>query len=324
MNRRTVISLLGGAAAWPLAAQAQQPVRLPIIGLLGAGTAVGQSQWTAALVQRLRELGWNEGRTIAIQYRWADGRRERYDEIAAEFVQLRVDVIVTQGAAAVAARRATSAIPIVFALAGDPVGAGLVASLARPGGNVTGLSLQQADLAGKRLALLREMLPGLRRLAVMANPENLQTALEMREVHAAAEALQLELSILEIRSAQDITRAFANLASRAEALYVVADPIVLSNRMQINILAAGERLPTMHGSREQVEAGGLISYGAGYSDLWRRAGDYIDKILRGVRPADIPIEQPTKFELVVNLAAAVALRIDLPPTLLARADEAIE
>jgi putative ABC transport system substrate-binding protein len=324
MNRRTVISLLGGAAAWPLAAQAQQPVRLPIIGLLGAGTAVGQSQWTAALVQRLRELGWNEGRTIAIQYRWADGRRERYDEIAAEFVQLRVDVIVTQGAAAVAARRATSAIPIVFALAGDPVGAGLVASLARPGGNVTGLSLQQADLAGKRLALLREMLPGLRRLAVMANPENLQTALEMREVHAAAEALQLELSILEIRSAQDITRAFANLASRAEALYVVADPIVLSNRMQINILAAGERLPTMHGSREQVEAGGLISYGAGYSDLWRRAGDYIDKILRGVRPADIPIEQPTKFELVVNLAAAVALRIDLPPTLLARADEAVE
>ena len=312
MKRREFITLLGGAAAaWPLAARAQQPAKLPTIGFLGASTPSAESQWAAAFVQRLRELGWIEGRTVAIEYRWAEGRSERFAEIAAEFVRLKVDVIVTAGTAAVlAAKQATSVIPIVFAAAGDPVGTGLVASLARPGGNVTGLSIQATDLAGKRLELLREVVPGLRRLAIMANVGYPAAVLEMGEVQAAARTLGLEVATLEIRRAEDIAPAFEALKGRADALYVCADPLVTTNRIRINTLALGARLPTMHGVREYVEAGGLMSYGPNFPDLFRRAADYVDKILRGAKPADIPVEQPTKFDLVINLTTAKALGLD--------------
>jgi putative ABC transport system substrate-binding protein len=310
---------------WPVAARAQQAAKLPTIGFLGATTPSAQSQWTAAFVERLRELGWIEGRNVAIEYRWMEGRNERVAEIAAEFVQLRVDVIVVQGTAAVVgAKQATSVIPIVFALAGDPVGSGLVASLARPGGNVTGLSGQQADIAAKRLELLREVVPSLHRLAIVANVGNPYAILELGEIQGAARALGLEAATFEIRRAEDVAPAFRALKGRADALYVINDPLVNTNRVRIILSALGARLPTMHGSREHVEAGGLMSFGPNYPDLFRRTADYVNKILRGAKPGDIPVEQPTKFDLVVNVLTAAALGITLPPTLLARADEVIE
>jgi len=326
IGRREFITLVGGAAAaWPLAARAQQPAKLPTIGFLGATTPSAQSQWTAAFVERLRELGWIEGRNVAIEYRWMEGRNERVAEIAAEFVQLRVDVIVVQGTAAVVgAKQATSVIPIVFALAGDPVGSGLVASLARPGGNVTGLSGQQADIAAKRLELLREVVPSLHRLAIVANVGNPYAILELGEIQGAARALGLEAATFEIRRAEDVAPAFRALKGRADALYVINDPLVNTNRVRIIISALGARLPTMHGSREHVEAGGLMSFGPNYPDLFRRTADYVNKILRGAKPGDIPVEQPTKFDLVVNVLTAAALGITLPPSLLARANEVIE
>jgi putative ABC transport system substrate-binding protein len=324
-TRREFITLIGGAAAWPLGARAQQPAKLPTIGFLGATTPSAQSQWTAAFVERLRELGWIEGRNVAIEYRWMEGRNERVAEIAAEFVQRRVDVIVVQGTAAVVgAKQATSVIPIVFALAGDPVGSGLVASLARPGGNVTGLSGQQADVAAKRLELLREVVPSLHRLAIVANVGNPYAILELGEIQGAARVLGLEAATFEIRRAEDVAPAFRALKGRADALYVINDPLVNTNRVRIIISALGARLPTMHGSREHVEAGGLMSFGPNYPDSFRRTADYVNKILRGAKPGDIPVEQPTKFDLVVNVLTAAALGITLPPTLLARADEVIE
>jgi putative ABC transport system substrate-binding protein len=324
-TRREFITLIGGAAAWPLGARAQQPAKLPTIGFLGATTPSAQSQWTAAFVERLRELGWIEGRNVAIEYRWMEGRNERVAEIAAEFVQRRVDVIVVQGTAAVVgAKQATSVIPIVFALAGHPVGSGLVASLARPGGNVTGLSGQQADVAAKRLELLREVVPSLHRLAIVANVGNPYAILELGEIQGAARVLGLEAATFEIRRAEDVAPAFRALKGRADALYVINDPLVNTNRVRIIISALGARLPTMHGSREHVEAGGLMSFGPNYPDSFRRTADYVNKILRGAKPGDIPVEQPTKFDLVVNVLTAAALGITLPPTLLARADEVIE
>src|SRR5262245_2810807 len=325
MRRRAFISLLGGAAAWPLAARAQQPGKLPTIGYLGSGTPATQGQWVAAFVQRLRELGWIEGRSIAIEYRWAEGRTDRAAEIAAEFVRRNVDVIVTSATAViVAAMQATSVIPIVFAAAGDPVGTGLVASLARSGGNVTGLSIQQTDLAAKRLELLREVVPALRQLAILANVGGPAVVLDMREVEATARSLGLEVIPLEIRRGEDIVPAFEALSGRAEALYVLIDALTNTHRVRINTLALADRLPTMYAVREGVEAGGLMSYGPNIPSLYRRAGDYVDKILRGAKPADIPIEQPTKFELVINLTTAKALGLKVPPTLLTRADEVIE
>jgi putative ABC transport system substrate-binding protein len=326
MRRRDFITLLGGATiAWPLAARAQQPGKLPTIGFLGANTAETQSKWTAAFLQRLRELGWIDGRNIAIEYRWLDGRSERAAEIATEFVRLKVDVIVTSGdAVVVAASQATSVIPIVFAASGDPVGSGLVVSLARPGGNATGLSIQQPDLAGKRLELLREVVPRIRRLAIMANVGNPATVLDMREVQATAGTLGLEVVPLEIRRAEDIALAFDALKGQADALYVCSDPLVLTNRIRINTLALAARLPTMHGFREYVEGGGLMSYGTSFPILFQRAGDYVDKILRGEKPADIPVEQPNKFDLIINLTTAKALRLTIPESFLLRADEVIE
>jgi putative tryptophan/tyrosine transport system substrate-binding protein len=324
MRRRNFIALLGGAAAWPLAAQAQQQGKLPTIGFLGANPSI-ESQRVAAFVQRLRELGWIDGRNLAIEYRWAEGRNERYAENAAELVRLKVDVIVTVATPpTLAAKQATTDIPIVFAAASDPVGTGLVASLARPGGNVTGLSNQIPDLAGKRLELLREVIPDLRRLAIMANVGNPASILDVGEAQATARALGLEVTTSEIRRAEDISPAFDALKGRADALYVCVDPLLNTHRIRINTLALAARLPTMHGLREYVEAGGLMSYGPNLPDLLRRAADYVDKILRGAKPGDIPVEQPTRFDLIINLTTAKALGLEIPPKLLTLADEVIE
>ena len=325
IGRRKFLATLGGAAAaWPFVAQAQQPAK-PTIGFLVAGTPLSHGQWVAAFVQRLRELGWIEGRTIAIEYRWGEGRNERFAEIADEFARRKVDVIVTSATAAVvAAKQATSVIPIVFAAAGDPVGTGLVASLARPGGNVTGLSVQFTEFAGKRLELLREVIPNLRRLAIMGNVGNPIHVLEMDEVQVAAHTLGLEVAALEIRRGEDIAPAFEALKGRAEALYVPADPLMNTNRVRINTLALGARLPTMHGVREYVEAGGLMCYAANFPDLYRRSADLVDKILRGTNAGDIPVEQPTKFDLVINLEAAKAIGLTVADKLLVAVDEVIE
>jgi len=323
MRRREFITLLGGAAAaWPLAARAQQ--KLPTIGLLGSTARWTESPRDAALLERLRELGWIEGRTVAIEHRWAENRMERYAEIATEFVRLRVDVIVTFGTAVPAFKQATSVIPIVFTIDADPVGRGLVASLARPGNNVTCLSAQSTDLVGKRLEILRELLPKRLRLAVMANVDFPGAVQETAEVQMAAAKLDHEVVVLEVRRAEDIAGAFESLKGRTDVLYVCGDLLTFTNRTRINTFAQSARLPTIHGTREFVEAGGLVSYGVNYVHLYRRAAEHIDKILRGTNPADIPIEQPTKFDLVINLVTAKALGLTVPDTLLARADEVIE
>jgi putative tryptophan/tyrosine transport system substrate-binding protein len=324
MRRREFVALLGGAAvASPLAARAE-PVKLPIIGFLGTTSALAWSQYVAAFAERLRELGWAEGRTVAIEYRWAEGRSERFTEIIAQFVGLRVAVIVTAGSAFHAVKQATSVIPVVFAIAEDPVEAGFVASLARPGGNITGLAIQRADTLGKRLELLREVVPGLRRLAILANVGDPNTLREMGEVEAAAHTLGYQIAKLEIRSADDIVPAFEALAGGADALYVCGDPLANTNRVRINRLALSARLPTMHFVKVYVEAGGLMSYGPNFADLFRRSADYVDKILRGAEPGNIPIERPTRFDFVINLKTAKALGLAIPESLLARADEVIE
>jgi putative tryptophan/tyrosine transport system substrate-binding protein len=326
IGRREFISLVGGAAAaWPLAARAQQGGKLPTIGLMASGTAADMSHLTAAFVQRLRALGWTEGQSVAIEYRWGEGRTERFAEIADEFVRLKVDVILTHNTPpTIAAKQATSVIPIVFATAGDPVGSGIVASLPRPGGNITGLSGQAPDTAGKRIELLREIVPGLRRLAILADVGNPFTDRDIGEVDGAARALALEVEVFEIRRAEDIGPAFKALQGRAQALYVVPVPVLLVNRIRINTFALVARLPTMYHVREPVEAAGLMSYGPNWQDMWRRAANVVDKILRGAKPANIPVEQPTKFDLIINLTTAKALSLEIPPTLLARADEVIE
>jgi putative ABC transport system substrate-binding protein len=323
MKRRQFITLLGGATAWPLAVHAQQAGKLPTIGVLGADASTW-SPWTAPFVQRLHELGWIENRTIAIEYRWAEGRSERAAEIAAEFVRLKVDVIVTMGGAVPTAKQATAVIPIVFAIASDPIGGGYVASLARPGGNVTGLSNQASDLGAKRLELLREVVPSLRTLAIMANVGYPAAVLEMDEIQAMARKLGLEAATLEIRRAEDIAPAFAALKAQADAFYVVGDPLVGVNRTRIITFALGARLPTIFNTRDYVQAGGLMSYGANFPDLFRRTAELVDKILRGAKPGDIPVEQPTKFDLVINLTTAKALGLKIPESFLLRADEVIE
>jgi putative ABC transport system substrate-binding protein len=325
MRRRDFIKGITVLTTWPVAARAQQPVKLPIIGLLGPSTALIESQRVAAFVERLHQLGWIENRNVVIEYRWAEGRQERFAEIATEFVQLKVDLIVAPTTPAViAAKQATSLIPIVIATANDPVGTGLVASLARPGGNVTGLSNQLPDTSPKRLELLREVVPGLRRLAILSDVGNPGAVLDMREFEETVRMFGLEALTFEIRRAEDIAPSFEALKGRADALYVVADPLVNTNRVRINTLALAARLPTMHGIRDYVEAGGLMSYGPNIPDQYRRAADYVDKILRGAKPGDLPVEQPTKFSLVINLTTAKALGLKIPEALLLRADEVIE
>jgi putative ABC transport system substrate-binding protein len=322
MRRREFIALMVGAA-WPIAARAQQTGKRPTIGFLGTATASAWSQWTAAFQQRMRELGWSEGSNIGIEYRWGEGREELYAENAAEVVRLKVDVIVTSGGGMRAAMQATSVIPIVFATANDPVGAGFVASLARPGGNATGMSNQAPELAGKRLNILRQVVPGLRRFAIMGNRVS-AIALEMDELQTLAPSLGLEAIPVDIKRAQDIAPAIEAVKDRVDALYVATDPLVVANRMRINTFALAARLPMMTTERTQIEAAGLLSYGPNTPDEFRRAANMVDKILRGGKPADIPVEQPTKFDFVVNLITARALGLTIPQSLLATADEVIE
>jgi putative ABC transport system substrate-binding protein len=323
LKRRDLITLLAGAAVWPQRVHAQSVARRPTVGLLIPGSPAAYGQRVAALVQRLSELGWAEGRTIAIEYRWA--ATQSFDEYATEFVRSKVDVIFTSGTPpTVAAKRATSEIPIVFAPAGDPLASDLVASLARPGANITGVSNQTADIASKRVELLRDLAGQVRRLAIMVKSENASAASETRQVTAAAATLGIEPVLLEIAKAEDVGPAFETLKGRADALYVVIDSLVTTHAHRINTLALAARLPTMHGARELVAAGGLVSYAANYEDLFRRGAEYVDKILRGTRPADIPVEQPTKFDLVINLTTAKALALTIPEAFLLRADEVIE
>ena len=323
MKRRDFIAALGGAAAWPLAARAQQ-AKVPVIGFLGTTSQSIWSQQIAAFEQRLSELGWVVGRTIDIDYRWTEGRNEQAPAIAEAFVQRKVDIVVAGGNAVAAAKRATTSIPIVFPVAVDPVGSGFVDNLSRPGGNVTGLSLQGPDVAGKRLELLRQMVPGLRRLAIMVDVGYPAANKEFAECQTAARALGLEAIVLELRSPEDIATAFESLHGNAEALYIVADALTNVNHARIATLALGARLPTMFGPSDLIGGGGLMSYGPSLLALFRRTGDYVDKILHGTKPGDIPVEQPTKFDLVINLKTAKALGLAVPPTLLALADAVIE
>jgi putative tryptophan/tyrosine transport system substrate-binding protein len=324
MRRREFITLVGGAATWPLAAQGQQPT-MPVIGFLGSSTAVDMGDWVIAFLNRLHQLGWVENRNLVIEYRWAEGRTERYAEIVAEFVRLKVDVIVTYGtAAAQQAKKATTSIPIVFAGAGDPVGAGLVASLARPGSNTTGLSLQQTDSGPKRLELLREIAPRVARLGIMANVGSLGAVLDRDEARSIANSLGLQTTAFDITRRDDIAPSFGAIKGRVDALYIVTDPMIFTNRRSIHALAVEVRLPTICTYREYATAGCLISYGPSYPDLFRRAAEYVDKILRGTKPDQIPVEQPTRFDLVLNLTTAKAIGLTVPPSLLARADEVLE
>jgi putative ABC transport system substrate-binding protein len=325
IDRRAFIATAGGSITLgaAVASRAQQAGKLPTIGFLGAD-ASAFSPWTAAFVAHLRELGWIEGRNITIEYRWSQGRTERYAEIAAEFVRLKVDVIVTVGSAVPTVRQATASIPIVFAVGIDPVGSGLVASLAQPGGNVTGLSIQANELAGKRLEIARELVPRLHRLAIMFNVGNAQPVLEMGETQAAARLLGFEVVPLVIQRPEDIASAFQALKNRADALYVAVDQLIVANRTNIVTSALGARLPTIFSTRDFVKAGALMSYGPSYTERFRHAADYVDKILRGTKPGDIPVDQPTKFELVINLKTAKALGVTVPHSVLRRADEVIE
>jgi putative tryptophan/tyrosine transport system substrate-binding protein len=325
IKRREFITLLGGAAAaWPLAARAQQPAKLPIIGYLSSATPVTQGPWLTAFVQRLSELGWTESRNVKIEVRWAEGRTQRAAEIAAEFDALKVNAIVTSGGLVPTVKQATSNVPIIFTSALDPVASGYVESLARPGGNITGLSRQSTDAVGKRLEFLRELVPDLRRLAIMTNAGNPGNVLEMREAQGKAHMLGIEVATSEIRRAEDIALAFDALKDKAQALYVVSSPLTTTYRVRINTLALGRRLPVIYDDREFVEVGGLISYGPDFANMYRRAADYVDKILRGAKPGDLPVEQPTKFDLTINLTTAKALGLTIPDKLLALANQVIE
>jgi putative tryptophan/tyrosine transport system substrate-binding protein len=325
VRRRDFVKLLGAAAGWPFATRAQQSAKQVVVGYLSANSEAADRSRRMAFAQRFGELGWVEGKSAHIEYRWADGMVARAAEIVPELVRLPVDIVVTGGDAfALTVKRATTTIPIVFASAGDPVGNGLVESLARPGGNVTGLSLQLPETVGKRLELLREIVPSLKRLAIAFNAADKQVHSELDAVLAAAHMLGFDTVKTEIPPEQDIPAAIGPLKGRADALYVCLDPYVATNAATINAAALSARLPIMHGVRENVRTGGLISYGPSFPDMSRRAAEIVDKILRGAKPADIPVEQPTKFDLVVDLKTAKALGLSIPGMVLARADEVIE
>jgi len=324
MRRREFIkAATASAVAWPLAARAQQSAR-PVLGFVNVASAKNFTRPLSAFLKGLGETGYVDGQNVAIEYRWAEGRTERFREIAAEFARLKVDVIVTVGSAVPALKDATSTIPIVFAVAVDPVGSGMVDSLARPGGNVTGVSIQETELAGKRIELLREILPGLRRIAVIANVGYQASVLEVTEVRGVARKFGLDVKLLEIRRAEDISPAFDALGNDTQALYVCSSALFNANIARINSRALGARLPTINALREYVEAGGFMSYGTDNRELFRRAGEIVDKILKGAKPADLPVEQPTKFVLVINLATAKALGLAIPEAFLLRANEVIE
>jgi putative ABC transport system substrate-binding protein len=324
MKRREFITLLGGATAWPLVARAQGGI--PRVGFMGNSTAALEVNLVDSFREGLRELGYEEGRNIAIEYRWADGRYERFAALVAELIAAKVDVIVTAGTpAALAVKKATSTVPLVMVAVGDPVGTGLVPSLARPDGNLTGLSSVAPDLEGKRLELLREIVPSVSRIAVFINSVNPFHATSMRQAQSAGKTLGVKVQQYDIRKSEDLDGAFAAIRKeRPDALLILADRVFLHNRERIVDFTEEQRLPNVSAYKEVVEAGGLMSYGPSYEDMHKRAAIYVNKILKGAKPGNLPIEQPTKFTLVVNLKAAKALGISMPPAVLSRADDVIE
>jgi len=330
MRRRGFITGLGSAvAASPIAARAQESGKRRVVGIFSASgypPLALSARFNRIFLKALEESGWVEGENILFVHRYAENRLERLPELAADLVRLNVDVIAAAGTLApLAAKRATATIPIVMLSAGDPLGSGLVASLAQPGGNVTGMSLMVPDLGGKRLELLKEVLPQLSSAAVLWNAANPYSALVFKETQASAPTLGIEVRSLEVREPDDFDSAFeVTKRLRPDALIVVEDPLTLTNPTRITQFVAEQRLPSLYGVREFVDAGGLISYGASLADLCRRAVYYVDKILKGARPADLPVQQPTNFEMLINLKTAKALGLTIPPTLLARADEIIE
>jgi ABC-type uncharacterized transport system substrate-binding protein len=327
MTARSLLRMvgLGLALLAPFAAEAQPPSKVPRIGLLGTGTPADTAPRLDAFRQALRELGYVEGQTIQIESRWAEGRLDRFPGFAAELVELKVDVIfAVTSPAALAAKRATGTIPIVFATAADPVGSGLVASIAHPGGNVTGLSLLAPEMVARQMQLLKEAVPRAMRVAVLSNPANRYTALMVKEMEAAARSLGLRVELLGVREPGALDGAFSAVTrERPGALFVLFDPMLFAHRIRIAEFANRNRLPAMYPHREYAEAGGLMAYGTDLRENFRRAATYVDKILKGAKPADLPVEQPTKFELVVNLTTAKTLGLTIPPSLLARADEVI-
>jgi putative ABC transport system substrate-binding protein len=326
-SRRDVITLLGGAAAaWPLAARAQQSAKVPRIGFLGNSTATLEANLLGPFREGLRELGYQEGRNLAIEFRWADGTYERFPALIAELIALNVDLIVTAGTpASLAVKKATTSTPLVMVAVGDPVATGLVATLARPGGNITGLTSISSEMEGKRLELLKEAVPSISHVAVLWNAISPIQIIDERETQAAAQTLGVKVLSLGVRSTEEIEDAFAAIIrERPGGLLVLADRLFLHNRARIMSFAAQNRLPGVYAYREFVEAGGLMAYGPSYADMHRRAAWYVDRILKGTKPADLPVQAPAKFELVVNLRAAKALGVSLPPQLLGRADEVIE
>ena len=325
MRRREVITLLGGAAvAWPLAARAQQPV-MPVIGFLGIAPPDTIADRLRAFRHGLKTIGYVEGENAAIVYRWTENPGDRLPELAAELVRRPVGVIVAIANAASAAKEATTTIPIIFSVAEDPVRLGLVASLARPGGNLTGINIFSAELAAKRLELVRELVPSATRIAVLINPSGPSSEATLRDIEPAAHALSLRVQVLNASTPREIDAACATLVrERLDALFLAADPFFTSRRVQLANLATRHVVPMVSAAREVPEAGGLISYGANINDGWRQMGVYVGRILRGTKPADLPVVQSTKFELVINAQTARILGIEIPPTLLARADEVIE
>jgi putative ABC transport system substrate-binding protein len=318
--------LTGGIVVSPLAAEAQQAGKVYRVGFLGNSSAALEANLVGPFREGLRELGYVEGRNIVIEYRWAEGKYERFPALIAELAALNVDVIVTAGTpAALAVKRTTPSIPLVMAAVGDPIGVGLVASLARPGGNVTGLSAIAPELEGKRLELLREVVPKLSHIAVLWNPDNPFHAGSLKETRAAAQVLGIKAQLVGVRISEEFPAAFAAIVrERPGALLVLADRIFLHNRARIVDFGAKHRLPGVYPYRELVEAGGLMSFGPSYPGMHRRAAHYVDKILKGSKPADLPVEQPATFELIINLKTAKALGLTIPPSLLRRADEIIQ
>jgi ABC-type uncharacterized transport system substrate-binding protein len=311
------------AVVFTSAAHSEKSEQLPIVGFLVAGTQASHGAWVAAFAQRLSELGWKDGRNIRIEYRWAAGDIRQTTEFVAQFVQQKVDVIVTSAFGVQAAKEATSTIPIVSAAYGDAVASGIVKSLARPGGNVTGLSIQPVELSSKRLELLKDIIPTVRRLAALVNT-HVVSAQEIVGIRTASARLNIDANVLDIQTAEDIEAAMATLAGQTDALYVYSEPLTNANKDKIIKAATAAQIPTIFGFREFVDAGGLISYGPSFIDLFTRAAEFTDKILRGATPADMPIQQPVKFDLIINLKAAKALGLSISETILTRADEVIE
>ena len=324
MRRREFILLIGGIAVnASSAAYSQQSTKPPVVGFLVAGTRTSHGAWVAVFTQRLSELGWTDGRNIKIEYRWAAGDIRQTTAFVAEFVQQKVDVIVTSAFGVLAAKEATSTIPIVSAAYGDAVASGIIKSLARPGGNVTGLSVQPSELSSKRLELLRDIIPNVRRLAALVNTQFVD-AQEVAAIRTASAKLNIDANVFEVQSTEDIEAAMATLAGQTDALYVFSEPLTNANKEKIIKAATAAKVPTIFGFREFVDAGGLISYGPSFIDLFARAAEFTDKILRGATPADLPVQQPVKFDLIVNLKAAKALGLSISETVLTRADEVIE